>query len=106
MTIDNELSRIGISLPKHLLDQFDEIINYRGYSSRSEGIRDAIRSYIQHYKWMADVKGDSLLGHGSRHCYGIITLIDPVRENKRGVHRPENNEKPAHGPPGRRKWPY
>jgi CopG family nickel-responsive transcriptional regulator len=66
MTIDSELSRIGISLPKHLLDKFDEIINYRGYSSRSEGIRDAIRSYIQYYKWMADVKGER---------QGVITMI-------------------------------
>ncbi|GAB6285199.1 MAG: nickel-responsive transcriptional regulator NikR [Methanoregula sp.] len=66
MTLDNELSRIGISLPKHLLDRFDEIINYRGYSSRSEGIRDAIRSYIQYYKWMSDVKGNR---------QGVITMI-------------------------------
>ncbi len=66
MTIDSELSRIGISLPKHLLDQFDQIINYRGYSSRSEGIRDAIRNYIQYYKWMADIKGER---------QGVITMI-------------------------------
>jgi CopG family nickel-responsive transcriptional regulator len=66
MTIDSELSRIGISLPKHLLDQFDQIINYRGYSSRSEGIRDAIRNYIQYYRWMADVKGER---------QGVITMI-------------------------------
>ena len=46
MTFENDLSRIGISLPKNLLDRFDEIINARGYSSRSEGIRDAIRTYI------------------------------------------------------------
>ncbi|MCG7854363.1 MAG: ribbon-helix-helix protein, CopG family, partial [Methanoregulaceae archaeon] len=58
MTIDTELSRIGISLPKNLLDKFDEIITYRGYSSRSEGIRDAIRSYITYYKWMSDVTGE------------------------------------------------
>ena len=42
--MDDDLSRIGISLPKHLLDRFDEILNYRGYSSRSEGIRDAERA--------------------------------------------------------------
>ncbi len=66
MTPDNELSRIGISLPKHLLDKFDEIIDYRGYSSRSEGIRDAIRSYITHYQWMSDVKGER---------QGVITMI-------------------------------
>ncbi|MDO8842611.1 MAG: nickel-responsive transcriptional regulator NikR, partial [Methanocalculus sp.] len=33
MTGDSELSRIGISLPKNLLDKFDDIINMRGYSS-------------------------------------------------------------------------
>ena len=66
MTLDNDLSRIGISLPKNLLDRFDEIINARGYSSRSEGIRDAIRTYITYYKWMADVKGDR---------EGVITMV-------------------------------
>ncbi|MCX6693899.1 MAG: nickel-responsive transcriptional regulator NikR [Methanomicrobiales archaeon] len=66
MTFDTELSRIGISLPTHLLDHFDEIISARGYSSRSEGIRDSIRSYITHYKWMADVKGER---------QGVITII-------------------------------
>jgi hypothetical protein len=41
MSGDTELSRIGISLPKNLLDKFDEILALRGYSSRSEGIRDS-----------------------------------------------------------------
>jgi len=58
MNADDDLSRIGISLPKSLLDKFDEILNHRGYSSRSEGIRDAIRTYISYYQWMADVKGE------------------------------------------------
>ena len=66
MTVDDDLSRIGISLPKNLLDRFDEILNYRGYSSRSEGIRDAIRTYITYYKWMADVKGER---------EGVITMV-------------------------------
>ncbi|GAA5263307.1 nickel-responsive transcriptional regulator NikR [Methanocalculus sp.] len=66
MTGDSELSRIGISLPKNLLDTFDDIINMRGYSSRSEGIRDAIRSYITYYQWMSDVKGER---------QGVITMV-------------------------------
>jgi len=49
--------RIGISLPGELLDNFDTIIMDRGYSSRSEGIRDAIRTYNLHYEWMQDIKG-------------------------------------------------
>jgi CopG family transcriptional regulator, nickel-responsive regulator len=55
--METELMRIGVSLPDNLLDKFDEIIEKRGYSSRSEGIRDSIRSYISHYKWMEEIKG-------------------------------------------------
>ncbi|WP_298668470.1 nickel-responsive transcriptional regulator NikR [uncultured Methanofollis sp.] len=66
MNPESELSRIGISLPKNLLDKFDGIISARGYSSRSEGIRDAIRSYITYYKWMSDVRGER---------QGVITMV-------------------------------
>ena len=58
--------RIGVSIPDNLLDRFDEIIEKRGYPSRSEGIRDAIRNYIVHYDWMNEVVGDRV---------GIISLI-------------------------------
>lgn len=81
MTTDTELSRIGISLPRNLLDRFDEIINYRGYSSRSEGIRDAIRNYITYYKWMSDVKGERqgvitmIYDHGQRNLLATLTDI-------------------------------
>lgn len=58
--------RIGVSLPENLLAKFDEIILKRGYSSRSEGIRDSIRSYIVHYEWMSDVQGERV---------GVITIV-------------------------------
>jgi len=58
--------RIGISLPENLLNRFDEIILQRGYSSRSEGVRDAIRSYIVNFEWMSDVAGERV---------GVITIV-------------------------------
>jgi CopG family nickel-responsive transcriptional regulator len=66
INMDQELMRIGVSLPDNLLGRFDDIIAKRGYSSRSEGIRDAIRNYIIHYEWMNEVEGERI---------GIITLI-------------------------------
>jgi CopG family transcriptional regulator, nickel-responsive regulator len=63
---EHDLSRIGVSLPSNLLNSFDQILKTRGYSSRSEGIRDAIRSYIRYYKWMADMTGPR---------QGIITIV-------------------------------
>ncbi len=64
--MEQELMRIGVSLPEKLLARFDDIILQRGYSSRSEGIRDAIRNYIVHYEWMSDVQGERV---------GVITLV-------------------------------
>jgi len=58
--MEQDLSRIGVSLPENLLGKFDEIITKRGYSSRSEGIRDAIRGYIRYYDWMSEVEGERI----------------------------------------------
>jgi len=42
----SELERIGISLDKELLAEFDELIAGQGYQSRSEAIRDLVRRQI------------------------------------------------------------
>jgi CopG family nickel-responsive transcriptional regulator len=72
--MEQELMRIGMSLPESLLTRFDGIIEDRGYSSRSEGVLDAIINYIIHYEWMSDFKGDRL---------GIITMV--YSHNERGL---------------------
>ena len=73
-TMETELMRIGVSLPDNLLSKFDEITKKRGYSSRSEGIRDAIRSYISYHEWMGGIKG---------HRIGTIAVV--YDHNKRGL---------------------
>lgn len=72
--VEGQLERIGVSLPSNLLQRFDEILSKRGYSSRSEGIRDAIREYIIDYEWISEVHGDRI---------GVISLI--YDHNQRGV---------------------
>jgi len=72
--MEQELARIGVSLPENLLEKFDEIITKRGYSSRSEGIRDAIRGYIRYYSWMSEVEGERV---------GTISLV--YDHNQRGL---------------------
>ncbi len=56
--MEDGITRIGVSLPKNLLDEFDRIIATRGYSSRSEAIRDAIRNYISEYRWLESERGE------------------------------------------------
>jgi len=41
-----DLTRFGISIQSHLLEQFDRLIAHKGYVNRSEAIRDLIRNQL------------------------------------------------------------
>lgn len=88
--MEQDLSRIGVSLPENLLGKFDEIITKRGYSSRSEGIRDAIRSYIRYYDWMSEVEGERIgilsmtYDHSQR---GLVTTLLDIEHEFSGITR-------------------
>jgi len=59
-----ELARIGVSLESELLQQFDDVISQKGYSNRSEAIRDLIR--------------DRLVGvqiHENKVVVGTLTIV-------------------------------
>ncbi len=47
------LSRIGISLDNDLLEQFDELIESKGYGNRSEAMRDLIRELLVKNEWQS-----------------------------------------------------
>jgi CopG family nickel-responsive transcriptional regulator len=46
------LKRFGVSLESGLLDKFDKLLEIKGYSNRSEGIRDLIRDAIVNKEWL------------------------------------------------------
>lgn len=48
------LKRFGVSVPEDLLEEFDMIVEERGYVGRSEAIRDAMRAYISQSEWEAE----------------------------------------------------
>jgi len=45
-TMTEKITRFGVSIAPDLLDKFDKIIKKKGYSNRSEAIRDIIRKSI------------------------------------------------------------
>lgn len=59
------LTRFGISLDEQLLQRFDKMVEEKGYSNRSEAIRDLIRDALVQREWEK--------GSGDR--VGTITLI-------------------------------
>ncbi|HAR63905.1 MAG: nickel-responsive transcriptional regulator NikR [Candidatus Margulisiibacteriota bacterium] len=42
----NDLVRFGVSIEKELLDKFDILIDQKGYTNRSEALRDLIRDSL------------------------------------------------------------
>ncbi len=46
-----QLVRFGVSLDRHLLDDFDRLIQQRKYTTRSEAIRDLIRDALIKQEW-------------------------------------------------------
>ncbi len=46
-----ELERFGVSMESELLQRFDSVVSNRGYSSRSEAIRDLVRQELVKDEW-------------------------------------------------------
>ncbi len=88
------LVRFGVSLEKGLLDQFDRLLCEKGYSNRSEGIRDLIRGELVRKKWKLneEVAGAITLvyDHHKRELLNTITDIQhdhqPVILSSQHVH--------------------
>ncbi len=52
-----ELKRFGVSVPSDLLDEFDNVVERKGYVGRSEAIRDAMRLYLSQSAWESNQDG-------------------------------------------------
>ncbi len=63
------VARFTISIPPDLLTQFDEVCAGKGYASRSEAVRDAIRDYLVAHEWTS---GE---GAGTEDVVGTVTLV-------------------------------
>lgn len=60
-----ETIRFGISIDETLLENFDKLIEQKGYMNRSEAIRDLIRASLVELKWEA----------GEEETVGTVTLV-------------------------------
>jgi CopG family nickel-responsive transcriptional regulator len=51
------MDRFTISLDENLATAFDALIKDRGYATRSEAVRDILRTHLQHNRVQRDAKG-------------------------------------------------
>jgi CopG family nickel-responsive transcriptional regulator len=64
---EREMVRFGVSIPAGLLAKFDALIEAKGYTSRSEALRDLIRDDLVSTAW------EQRDGHGP--AIGTITIV-------------------------------
>lgn len=63
----DSVARFTVSIPPELLATFDEVCASKGYGSRSEAVRDAIRDYLVAHNWTND--------EGEGEVVGSVTLV-------------------------------
>lgn len=77
---DSSLKRFGVSMEGHLLRKFDYLVTQKGYTNRSEAVRDLVRDALIQQSWeMEDqtVAGSILLfyNHHQRNLLEELTNI-------------------------------
>ncbi len=61
----SQVTRFGVSIEETLLAQFDQICARKGYTNRSEALRDLIRESLVREQWNL----------GSEEAVGTVTLV-------------------------------
>jgi CopG family transcriptional regulator, nickel-responsive regulator len=61
----SEITRFGVSIDGQLIEKFDALIARKGYTTRSEAIRDMIRDSLVEQEWET----------ADRETVGTITLV-------------------------------
>ena len=49
-----KITRVGVTFPPELLEDFDKIIHKMGYPSRSKAIQDSVSLFISEKKWLQE----------------------------------------------------
>ncbi|MBN1290538.1 MAG: nickel-responsive transcriptional regulator NikR [Candidatus Latescibacteria bacterium] len=59
---EHDIQRFGVSIGAGLLDKFDVLITGKGYTNRSEAIRDLIRNKLVEAEWESSTDRQASIG--------------------------------------------
>lgn len=82
-----ELTRFGISMDPSLLTRFDHLIESKGYSNRSEAIRDLVRHALIEQQWQQS-SDDNVVGTVTLvYDHHVRDLADKLNEHQHRHHQ-------------------
>ncbi|QCJ45984.1 ribbon-helix-helix domain-containing protein [Haloprofundus sp. MHR1] len=79
---DNRMEKINVRVPEPLLNQIDEEWERRGYSSKPEAIRDALRNWVNPQVTLSEETLDDLEKSREQAEHGEAYGADEVRERR------------------------
>ena len=83
----SELVRFGISMDDRLLEKFDRLIESKGYSNRSEAVRDLIRNALVDEQWARDDQEEMVGTVSLVYDHHTRELSDKLTEHQHSHHR-------------------
>jgi len=81
-----ETTKIDVRVPTELVEQIDDEYHQRGYTSRSEAIRDALRAWVDPPVRLSDEALDDLATSRKQREEGETVPLDDVMD-KYGVEK-------------------
>jgi Arc/MetJ-type ribon-helix-helix transcriptional regulator len=78
---DERMEKINVRVPKSLLQRIDEEWEQRGYSSKSEAIRDALRDWVNPSVTLSEETLADLKRSAEQRARGETRSLDEVAES-------------------------
>jgi len=85
--IMSETVRFGVSIDERLLDSFDTLIGAKGYSNRSEAVRDLIRNALVDDQWSHDDEEEMVGTVSLVYNHHTRELSDKLTEHQHSHHQ-------------------
>ncbi|MCK4839648.1 MAG: nickel-responsive transcriptional regulator NikR [Desulfobulbaceae bacterium] len=83
----SETVRFGVSIDERLLDSFDKLIGAKGYSNRSEAVRDLIRNALVDDQWSHDDEEEMVGTVSLVYNHHTRELSDKLTEHQHSHHQ-------------------
>ena len=83
----SDIIRFGVSIEQDLLENFDRLINERGYSTRSEALRDLIREALIQQKIETETNVQALGSLTLVYDHHARNLVNEMGEIQHDFHR-------------------
>jgi Arc/MetJ-type ribon-helix-helix transcriptional regulator len=78
---DDRMEKINVRVPESLLSEIDEAWERRGYASKSEAIRDALRDWVNPPQRLAEETVEALAESREQRERGDTRSLDDVADD-------------------------